>query len=193
MNAPPKSHYTPEEYLELEREADYKSEYYEGEIFMMAGGTPNHNRIKENASIEIGGFLRGKTCRSFSSDQRLLVEETGLYTYPDIMVICGPNQYSDIQKNAIVNPVILIEVLSKSTESYDRGEKFKLYRKIETLREYVLIDSQKVRAEVFRRGESKFWYIASEADSVDGHITLDSIGLTLPLSVVYADTEDILT
>ncbi|WP_266365150.1 Uma2 family endonuclease [Tellurirhabdus rosea] len=192
MSAPPKTYYTPEQYLEQERQSEYKSEYFRGEIFMMAGATPNHNRVKENLSGLTFLHLRGKSCRGFSSGQRLLVRENGLYTYPDYMVICGQNRYSDIRSDTVTNPVLIAEILSPSTESYDRGEKFKLYRALETLHEYVLLDSQKVRAEVFRKNENGFWYIASEADSPDGQIRLECIGLTLNMSDLYADTENLL-
>jgi Uma2 family endonuclease len=96
--------YSGEEYLELEREADHKSEYYRGKIFAMAGAGHNHNRIVENLSVEIGSFLKGKPCRTFSSDMRLHISENGLYTYPDLLVVCGKNQYLDIKKDTILNP-----------------------------------------------------------------------------------------
>lgn len=142
--------------MALEEKAEYKSEYYQGEIFMMAGGTPNYNRIRENLSILIGGFLFRKSCRTYSSDQRLMVVAHGLYTYPDLMIICGKNQYDAEDRNTISNPMVLIEVLSKSTGNYDRGKKFRMYRSVPTLQEYVMVDSITYLAEVYRKHKDGF-------------------------------------
>ena len=191
MTAQPQKYYTPEEYLELEREADYKSEYYRGEIFAMAGAGHNHNRIVENLSIEIGSFFRGKSCRTYSSDQRIHIPVNGLYTYPDLIIVCGKNEYLDDKKDTILNPTVLVEVLSESTEAYDRGEKFYFYRSIPTLKEYVLINSRAVAAEVFRKSDDGIWMLASEAYAIDKNIELASVGLTLALQDLYAQTEDL--
>lgn len=153
MSAQPQKHYTPEEYLELEREADYKSEYYQGEIFAMAGAGRYHNRIVENLSIEIGTFLKKKLCRTYSSDQRIHIPANGLYTYPDLLIVCGKDQLLDEKKDTILNPKAIVEVLSESTEAYDRGEKFHFYRSIPTLDEYILIDSRRIAAEVFQKNQ----------------------------------------
>ncbi len=193
MSALPKHYYSVAEYLALEEKAEYKSEYYQGEIFMMAGGTPNYNRIRENLSGELYIALKKKSCRAYSSDQRLMVVEHGLYTYPDLMIICGKNQYDAEDKNAISNPVVLIEVLSKSTGNYDRGKKFRMYRSVPTLQEYVMVDSITYLAEVYRKHEDGFWYILSDSDTPDGEIYLKSIDLTLSMADIYNDTENILT
>lgn len=193
MTSPQVSHYTEEQYLELEEAAAYKSEYYRGEIFAMAGAATNHNAIKENASFEIGSLLRrGKSCRNYSSDQRIHVPQNSLYTYPDIVVICGPNQYANLSQTTLINPTLIVEVLSPGTAAYDRGAKFAFYRSIPTLQEYLLIDSEEIRAEVFRKNEQGFWYLASEAQNISGSIELASIGLTLTMQAAYADTEGIL-
>nr|WP_293843018.1 Uma2 family endonuclease [uncultured Arsenicibacter sp.] len=192
MSALNQSFIAPEDYLERERNAAYKSEYFQGEVFAMAGASTNHNAIKENVSFAIGSHLRRSTgCRNYSSDQRILVEANGLYTYPDLVVICGPNQYSDMNRDTLTNPCLLGEILSPGTAAYDRGEKFRLYRGIPGFQEYLLIDSTRVRAEVFRKNDYGFWYIASEAADIDADIVLESIGLTLTMRDAYRETEGI--
>ncbi|MBE9460778.1 Uma2 family endonuclease [Dyadobacter subterraneus] len=191
MAVPPQKHYSEAEYLDIERDAGYKSEYYNGEIFAMAGADHNHNRIVENLSIEIGGFFKGKSCRTFSSDQRIHIPETGLYTYPDLLIVCDKNQYLDNKKDTILNPAIIIEVLSESTEAHDRGQKFHFYRSISTLQEYVLINSRSYAAEVFRKNEEGFWVLASEAYNLNDRLEMKSVGLTLAMTDIYAQTEDL--
>jgi Uma2 family endonuclease len=188
----PQKTYTPEEYLTLEREAPYKSEYFQGEIFMMAGGSPNHNAVKEQASSSITIHLRKKKCRSYSSDQRVHIPANGLYTYPDLIVVCEPNRYADIKRENLTNPLLLGEILSPSTAAYDRGAKFALYRSIPTLAEYLLIDSTGIRAEVFTKNEAGQWVLTSEADTPDGQVYLTTIDLWLPLADLYATTDDLL-
>jgi Uma2 family endonuclease len=193
MSALPKiSYYSPEEYLRLEREANYKSEYFQGEIFAMAGASFNHNIINENCSVLIGSYLKKKPCQSFSRDMKLHIPANTLYTYPDLMVVCGDKKFLDDGKDVILNPVIIIEILSKSTEAYDRGEKFALYRSIPSLREYVLISSTSIRAEVMRKeNDLGLWFLASEADSLEGSIEIKNIELTLSLSDIYEETEGV--
>ncbi|WP_221394119.1 Uma2 family endonuclease [Dyadobacter sp. NIV53] len=191
MTAQPQKTYSQEEYLEMEREADYKSEYYRGEIFAMAGASHNHNRITENMSIDIGSFLKGKSCRTYSSDLRMYIPSNGLYTYPDLLIVCGKNEYRDDKKDTVLNPAIIIEVLSESTSGYDRGEKFHFYRSIPSLKEYVLIDSLSVAAEVFKKNDEGVWFLASEAYDISESIELGSIDLKLNLADIYADTEDL--
>ncbi|WP_159468132.1 Uma2 family endonuclease [Dyadobacter sp. 3J3] len=192
MTAQPQKYYSEAEYLDIERGADYKSEYYKGEIFAMAGAGHNHNRIVENLSIEIGGFFKGKSCRTFSSDQRIHIPETGLYTYPDLLIVCEKNQYLDDKKDTILNPTVIIEVLSESTEAYDRGQKFHFYRSITSLREYVLINSRSLAAEVFRKNEEGLWVLASEAYQLSDQLELASVNLTIAMEDIYAQTEDLL-
>lgn len=195
-----KVYIAPDEYLRRERIAAYKSEYVNGEIIPMGEGSPdnmagastNHNSIKENTSATIWLHLRGKGCRSYSSDQRVHVPSNSLYAYPDIVVVCGPNQYHDELHDTLTNPMLLVEILSPGTAAFDRGDKFALYRHLPTFQEYVLIDSEKVRAEVYRKHEQGYWFLASEADKPDGVIELASIGLSLPMTLVYAETEAIL-
>ncbi|MPR33173.1 Uma2 family endonuclease [Salmonirosea aquatica] len=191
MTAQPPKKISLKEYLEFEREAEYKSEYYQGEMFAMAGAGRNHNRITENLSIDIGFFLKGKSCRSYSSDLRIHIPANSLYTYPDLLVVCGKEEFIDEKNDTLLNPKIIVEVLSKSTGSYDRGEKFQLYRSIPTLEEYALIDSQRVAAEVFRKSERGFWSLMSENYTLEGSIELSSIGFTLPIRDIYDQTEDL--
>jgi Uma2 family endonuclease len=179
------------EYLEKERLAEYKSEYFNGEIFAMAGARYNHNRITQNLSVEIGVFLKGKACNTFSSDMRLHIPANSLYTYPDFMIVCGNNQFLDKTKDTILNPSIIIEVLSDSTEAYDRGEKFHLYRSIESLSEYVLINSLKVAIEVFRKNEDGIWMLSSEAYHSADEVEMNTIQMKLPVQNIYLNTEDI--
>jgi Uma2 family endonuclease len=193
MSALPKiSYYTPQEYLRLEREADYKSEYFKGEIFAMAGASENHNMISRRVSGSLFNHLRGKKCTHYSADMKLHIPANTLYTYPDLMVVCGDKKFVDDEKDVIMNPIIIIEVLSKSTEAYDRGGKFALYRSIPSFREYVMISSTTIRAEVMRKeDDSPFWFLADEADTLEGSIYLKNIDLTLSLSDIYEETEDL--
>ena len=193
MSALPKiSYYTPQEYLRLEREADYKSEYFKGEIFAMAGASENHNMISRRVSGSLHNHLQGKKCTHYSANMKLHIPANTLYTYPDLMIVCGDKQFVDGEKDIIMNPVIIIETLSKTTEAYDRGGKFALYRSIPSLREYVMISSTTIRAEVMRKeNDSPFWFLADEADTLEGSIYLKNIDLTLSLSDIYEETENI--
>jgi Uma2 family endonuclease len=136
--------------------------------------------------------LKGKSCKSYSSDLRVHIPVSGLYTYPDFLIICGKNEFLDAQKDTILNPTVIVEVLSKSTAGYDRGEKFHFYRGIPTLKEYILVDSLSIAAEVFRKGDDGVWFLASEAYSVNQSIELSAVGYQLSLDRIYADTEDLI-
>jgi len=193
MTAQPQKLYSEEEYLEMEREADYKSEYYRGEIFAMAGAGHNHNRINENISGLCYTFLKGKSCRSYSRDLRVHIPENGLYTYPDFLIVCGENKFRDDKKDTLLNPVVIIEILSESTSAYDRGEKFRFYRSITSLKEYVTINSSSVSAEVFRKnGENNLWFLSSDAYSLEESIVLSSVDLKLNMTDIYDQTEGLI-
>ncbi|HWV33379.1 MAG TPA: Uma2 family endonuclease [Dyadobacter sp.] len=184
--------YSEEEYLRIENGAFEKSEYFRGQIIKMAGAAPNHSRVKENVAIEVGIVLKkNKSCRSSSSDQRIHIPANSLYTYPDIVIVCGPNKFSKLDRITIVNPSAIIEILSTSTCEYDRGEKFKLYRDIETLQEYVTIDSRKASAQVFRRMPDNQWILAGDAFSLTESITIQTIGATLQMADLYDGTENV--
>jgi Uma2 family endonuclease len=148
------------EYLKLEEAADCKSQFYQGEIFAMNGGTTNHNRITVNSLISIGMQLDGTGWRPCSSDQRIRIPANGLLTYPDISVVCGELQLDNQDPNAINNPLVIIEVLSKSTERCDRGKKFDLYRELPSLREYLLIFQEAPHIERFVRLDDGTWNLA---------------------------------
>ena len=194
MSALPKiSYFSPQEYLKIEREAIYKSEYFQGGIFAMAGASENHNMISRRVSGSLFNHLSDKKCTHYSADMKLHIPVNTLYTYPDLMVVCGDKKFLDGEKDVIMNPIIIIEILSKSTEAYDRGEKFALYRSIPSLREYVLISSTSIRVEVMRKeGDLGLWFLASEADTLEGSIQIKSIDLELSLSDIYEETEGII-
>lgn len=183
-----KPFYTPEEYLALEREAETKSEYLAGQIFAMAGASPEHNQIAFNLITLIGAQLRGGPCRGYTSDQRVLVSSTGLYTYPDVSVVCGNPQYTPNDPEALVNPSLIIEVLSDSTEGYDRGEKFAHYDRVESLSEFVLVAQNMPRIECFVRQESGKWLL-DHAEGLDASLPLVSIPCELKLADVYNRVE----
>ena len=203
MTALPKKYYTPEEYLELEEKASYKSEYFDGQIFpmgdfegatpeAMAGAKPAHNAIRENLSGELHiHFKKKKSCRSYSSDQRVFIPSNGLYCYPDVVVVCGKPTFSDTQSGSLINPVLIIEVLSQSTANYDRSEKFELYRDIPTFREYLLIDSRRIWAELWRKSPDGIWSLVFEGKSLDVTVHLETIEADFLLSDLYANTEDL--
>jgi Uma2 family endonuclease len=142
---------SPEEYLEQERLADRKSEYFQGEVFAMAGASPRHVSIVTNAVIELGQQLKRKPCRVYPADLRLRVTSVGLYTYHDVMVICGEAQFADDQEDTELNPVLIVEVLSESTRDYDRGRKFQHYRKLPSLAGYLMIEQDEPHIEHWTR------------------------------------------
>lgn len=180
----PKNTFTEEEYLALEQAADYKSEYYDGKIYAMSGGTPDHGLI----ALSLGGallrLLAPTPCRVYNSDVRLLVEKSQLYTYPDLMVVCGKLQFAPKSKTTLTNPIVIVEVLSESTQAYDRGEKFAFYKKVATLREYVMIDSERAHVEVLRRAEGDAWTIEM-SDGMDASAHFESVNCEIPLRQIY--------
>ena len=175
--------FTESEYLELERNADFKSEYYNGEIFAMAGATLIHNKIVSNLIFLFNQFLKDKPCDVYPSDLRLQVEKSGLYTYPDITIVCGKAELLDNKFDTLKNPTVLIEVLSDSTEKYDRGQKFSFYREIPSLKEYILVSSKTMKIEKFKRLEDgNYLYIESNEHQP---FPIDSIDMNLNLEDVY--------
>ena len=173
------------DYLAAEEASEIKHEYLRGEVFAMAGGTPEHAALAARASAALIAGLRGKPCNVYSSDLRVRVEETDLTTYPDVTVVCGGLERAHIEQNAAINPTVLIEVLSDSTEAWDRGEKASHYRRIPSLREYVLIAQDEPRLELCRRTESGVWEL-HEARTKEA-LTLESIGVTLEVDDIYFD------
>ncbi len=175
---------TPEQYLEAEREADFKSEYFSGQIFAMAGGTPEHSAIGTNIAGELRSRLRGKPCQVYNSDLRVTVMQSGLKTYPDVTVVCGEQYFHPLDTNSLINPTVIIEVLSGSTESYDRGAKWTLYQGLDSLQEYVLVSAGTPRVERFTRQDNGLWLYES-VGGLDAEIRLESLEITLPLAEVY--------
>jgi len=176
--------YSPQEYLALERSIEQKNEYLNGEIFALAGASERHNLIVGNILASIHVQLRGKPCKVYSSDMRLKVSATGLYTYPDVVALCGEAHFDDEQRDTLLNPSLVIEVLSTSTEGYDRGEKFAHYRRLESLAEYLLISQDKSRVEQYVRQPDNQW-LMSEVSKAEERIELPSIKCMLLLSDVY--------
>jgi len=177
-----------EAYLAMERASDTKHEYYKGEVFAMSGASWEHNVIVKNINTLILPYLKGKPCDMFGSDLRIHVPENTLYTYPDFSIICGKPETNDEEKDTIVKPSAIIEVLSKSTKDYDRGSKFMLYRSINTLNEYITIDSLSISIEIYTRNSDNTW-ILSEFKQLHDSFVLSTIGLTLLLKDVYEDVK----
>jgi Uma2 family endonuclease len=184
MTAQPRRGITEQAYLALERSSLQKHEYVDGEIFAMSGGTASHNLISGNAFASLHTQLRGTGCRVLNSDMRLKVMATGLNTYPDVTVVCGNFQFVDERRDTITNPIVIIEVLSPSTERYDRGMKFQNYRTIATLQEYILIAQDEHQIEHYVRQESGQW-IFEEAKDVAETITLPSVRCVLSVGDIY--------
>lgn len=172
------------EYLEMENAAIEKHEYYKGEIFAMSGVKVRHNIISGNLFVSFANKLKGKKCKPFNSDQRIHIPSNTLFTYPDISIICGEINTLNNDDFNVLNPTVIIEILSPSTKNYDRGEKFKLYRDIPTLKEYLLVDSESIHVEVFRLNETNHWEL-EEYNSVADSIPVKAVGETILLSEIY--------
>ncbi len=184
MQVTQQRYYSPEEYLALEEAADYKSEYIDGEILTMAGGSTNHNRIALNFSSDLNFAFKKLDYEVFMSDVRLWIPKRRIYTYPDVMIVAGePNYYND-RTDIITNPQVIIEVLSKSTKGYDSGEKFQAYRTIPTFAEYLLIDQNKIYVEHFYKTNNKRWSFG-EYDESDEAIALSSVSFQISLADIY--------
>lgn len=179
---------SPQEYLELERKSETKHEYIAGRMIEMAGATKNHNRIVNNTVFILMGQVRQRTGFVYSNDMRVRIPKTNLYTYPDILVVIGEDSFEDDCDDTLLNPTLILEVLSSSTESYDRGEKFQSYRTIDSLQEYIMIAQDSHRVEHYVRQPDGQW-LFSEATSLDATIHLPSIDCELPLRDVYDKVE----
>ena len=179
---------TEAEYLEIERAAAFKSEFFDGEMFAMAGGKPRHSRIATNLAFAFQSHLKSGPCEAYNSDLRIKVEMTGLFTYPDLSVICGALEFAEGTDDTVVNPALIAEVLSDSTEAYDRGKKFEHYRQIVSLREYLLVSQQEPRIEQFLRQSDGRW-VLNEAAGLNGIMELPSLRVSISLAEVYARIE----
>ncbi|HEX2208409.1 MAG TPA: Uma2 family endonuclease [Longimicrobium sp.] len=178
---------TPAEYLAAERKSAQKSEYINGRVYAMAGASRVHNLIALNTASELRTQLRGRPCEAYANDMRVKVERTGMYTYPDVIGLCEEPRFEDAEVDTLLNPTVIIEVLSPSTERYDRGEKFAHYRRLESLREYILIAQDIRRIEHYRR-EGDSW-VLTEVSEPDAALVIPSLSATLRLSDIYDRVE----
>ncbi|MEM6328801.1 MAG: Uma2 family endonuclease [Planctomycetota bacterium] len=186
MSAQPQPRLTPAEYLAIERSAiDARHEFYRGEMFLMSGASREHNLIAFNLSGLVGNALVDSGCEAYPADMRVKVDATGLYTYTDLVVTCEEPAFEDEHVDTLVNPQAIVEVLSPSTEAYDRGKKFEHFRGIPTLREYLLVAQDRPHIERYSLGDDGVWRLA-DASGLGAATAIETIGLTLPLADVYA-------
>lgn len=189
MSVPASKRLTEQEYLRRERSAPSRSEFLNGEVFAMAGASEAHILITLNVAAELRGQLRGGPCRVYASDMRVKVAAIGLYTYPDVAVVCGDRQFEDGRRDTLLNPTVIVEVLSPSTEAYDRGEKFAHYRRLETVQEYLLISQDRQRLEHFVRQPAGLDWLFSEHSDLNAAVNIPAISCSLSLAVIYEQVE----
>ena len=187
MVADPQKMYSATEYVAAENDAETKSEFFNGEIYAMAGATPTHALITANIIGALQQQLRGKPCRTYSSDLRVRVSETGAFVYPDVTIACPPLQFAEDDANALTNPVVVVEVLSPSTEANDRGAKWRHYQHLPSLRDYVLVAQNQKQVEHYERLDDGSWRYSVREN--DGAVTLSSIECELNLDEVYERVE----
>ncbi len=188
MSAPASETLTEQEYLARERQAETKSEYLAGQVFALAGATERHILITGNVFAALHAQLRSRPCRVYSNDMRTKVGPARFYTYPDIVVVCGEPQFEDARRDTLLNPILIMEVLSPSTEGYDRGKKFELYRKLDTFVEYLLVAQDRHFLELHSRRPDGTW-LMHETTNLDDVLQLESIGCRLPVRDVYERVE----
>jgi Uma2 family endonuclease len=183
-----KSYVTPEEYLEYERAAQYKNEYFDGEIYAMTGASRKHNLIAGNVFAELKRQLRGKPCEAYISDMRVRIPSANIYTYPDVVVVCGEPEFEDADVDTLLNPTLLVEVLSKSTASYDRSVKSGYYRTLPSLAEYLLVAQDESHVVQHTKQADGRWLLA-DIRGAEGRVELASVGCVLSLADVYERVE----
>jgi Uma2 family endonuclease len=188
MDVQHRPYLTPEDYLAVERQAEGRSEYFDGEMFAMTGGTYRHNVILGNLVGELRQQLKRRPCTVCPNDQRVRVPATGFYTYPDVVVTCGEPRFEDETLDTLLNPRLIVEVLSPTTEAYDRGKKFEHYRTIDSLAEYVLVAQDAPRVDQFLRQDGNLWRFTSTS-GLDGAVSLSSIEVELALAEIYDKVE----
>jgi len=188
MASEPKTLLTAGQYLEIERKAERKSEFHDGEMFAMAGAREAHNQIVWNLIAQFSRQLAPGRCRGYPSDMRVCVSATGLYTYPDVVVVCGERKFLDEKRDTLLNPTLIVEVLSPSTEAYDRGGKFEHYRSLPSLRQYLLVASERIETSLHTRQADDLW-LSSFGTKAEDVIALDSVGPRLLVSEIYAGVE----
>ncbi len=181
--------YTPAEYLARERAADFKSEYYDGEIVMMAGGTGNHSIISGNVHTLLNNALESKPCVVFNSDMRLQLARKQNYVYPDVMVVCGKIEYAEGRNDTFANPLVIVEVLSPSTYRQDFTKKFALYKALDSLQAYIMVDSEQVHAWCIQRdADSKLWHV-EVSNKLREHVRINALDCALSLRRIYAKVQ----
>ena len=188
MSTLPRPCLTPESYLAIERRSELKHEYYAGEMFAMTGASEEHNLIAGNIFAGLHQQFRRRGCKVFLSDMRVKVSDTGLYTYPDVVAVCGAAEFEDAEVDTLMNLTFVVEVLSESTEAYDRGKKFEHYRQIASLQEYLMVAQDRCHVERYRRSDDGTWPM-TERTGLDATLDLPSIGATLSLADVYEKVE----
>lgn len=188
MSTQPHTLLTPQEYLEIERKAEFRSEYHAGEMFAMAGAREAHNLINSNAAGELRNQLRRTPCRVYSNEMRVQVPAADLYGYPDVVVVCDQPRFADKEFDTLLNPLVLVEVLSPSTEAYDRGKKFEYYGTLRSLREYLLLATEYRHADLFTREPGGKWVLSSASGAEDS-IEFSSIPCRLVLKDLYEKVE----
>ncbi len=188
MAVHPETFISEDDYLRREIEAEYRSEYFNGEIFAMSGGSEAYALITLNVAATLRAALRGKSCRVYATDLRVRVSPTGLYTYPDVIAVCGERKFYEKQKDTLLNPTVIVEVLSKSTQGYDRGQKFEHYRALDSLQEYITIAQDRVHVEHYARQNDNRWLL-TEMNALDTVLHLPSLGCEILLTDVYEDIE----
>ena len=184
----PKTRITQQEYLYIERKATNRSEYFAGEMFAMAGASRQHNRIVTNVVVGLDNQLKDRPCNVYSSDMRVKVSNTELYTYPDVVVTCGEEKFVDEHKDNLLNPLLIVEVLSDSTEAYDRSKKFEHYRQIDSFSEYLLIAQNVCRVEQYFRQDNTQW-LYTEIRKLEDIVKLYSVDCELTLKNIYAKVQ----
>ncbi len=184
MLQPERKYISPEEYFDMEEAAEYKSEYYHGEIFAMSGASHNHNMIAVNILASLYNSLRDSDCVVYPGDMKVQIEEAEHYVYPDVSVVCGDIEFAENRDDTVTNPVVIIEILSKSTKSYDKGDKFKSYRKISSLRDYILVDQYTCSVEHFYKNDAGKWAL-DEFEDLNESFKIRSVGAELSLNAIY--------
>jgi Uma2 family endonuclease len=179
-----KNKISPEEYLTSERESEIRNEYFDGEIFAMAGASREHNQISSNIVRVLGNQLLEKPCSVFSSDMKINIREVGKYTYPDIVVVCEKEEFEDGNNDVLLNPIVIIEILSDSTEAYDRGENFAHYQLLTSFVEYILISQYFYRVEKFTRRDDETW-IYSKYQTAEHIVSIEAVNCEIPVSEIY--------
>lgn len=179
-----KNKISPEAYLALERESEIRNEYFDGEIFAMSGASREHNQISANIVRVLGNQLLEKPCSVFSSDMKVKMREVGKYTYPDIVVVCEEEEFEDENNDVLLNPLVIIEILSDATEAYDRGDKFAHYQLLKSFTEYILVSQYFRRVEKFTRQNDETW-IYSKYQNAEHVVKIESVKCELPVSEIY--------